>query len=160
LSVSKYGLNFRRIVNSDNGLNGDASYENIDKAFNKFLSRARMVTGKRGWFENKAVWTEFNFLFIPFPPRTSAREINPKVLDFLFGKYSTTISQKVIITMDFGTNEMINQIIDITHVRQLKWSTVNFWGWDFGSKLHMEWSFLQCRGSLLVFRFLEKSYKM
>jgi hypothetical protein len=54
--------------------------------------------------------------------------MNPKVQDVLFGQYGTTISQKGIITMDFGTNEMINQIIDTTCVCQFKWSTVNLWG--------------------------------
>jgi hypothetical protein len=72
--VSKYGLNFRRIVNWDNGQNGDASYGNIVKAFNKFLSRAKMATGWRGWFENKAAWTEFNFLGIVLGLQANLKE--------------------------------------------------------------------------------------
>jgi hypothetical protein len=133
--ISKYGLDYKKIVNRYPGPNGDHSWPNNQAKFDNFLARARETregNSVRGWYENKAAWTYTVWCWFNWVPLYPARVngwTNPKVYDVLTGKYGLTISQKGIIPMDFPTNAMIRQIIAITRVRQLRYTTdINFWG--------------------------------
>ena len=131
---SKYGLDYRKIVNRYAGPNGDHSWPNAQAKLDNFLSRARenrVGATMRGWYENKAAWTYTVWCYgwVPLYPGVVNSWTNPKVLDVLNGKYGTGISQKGILSMDFPTDDMIRQIIAVTRVRQLAYTTdINFYG--------------------------------
>ncbi len=122
---SAYGLYYRTQVNKHPG-HGD--FDNFAQAWTLFYMRAAKSTYSSGFYEMESAWTEFNFLGIPIQPRTAAGQMNPKVTGILFGRYGNDMSQKGIIAMDFGTDVMINQIIDVTCVCQFKWLTHWFTG--------------------------------
>ncbi len=129
--ISGWGLNNRSQVDRHSSGKGDGSFDSFDQAWNLFRTRAAASTYKTGFYELESAWTRWvDYLFAkaPIKPRTAAGEMNPKVTDILFGRLGNTMSQKGLVAMDFGIDVMVNQIIDITRVRQFRWLTHWWWG--------------------------------
>jgi hypothetical protein len=124
--LSGWGLNYNKHVDKHPGI---GAYDNVDQAFGAFRFRSQWSIYSKGFYEVKSAWMKYGLLGEPsYKVRTSAELMNPKVTDLLFNGGSM-VSQKGFTSMDFPTDQMINQIVDITRVRQFRWLTPFFNGY-------------------------------